>query len=86
MSETDSGRIRSATTVRWKGLRWLSRQTERCFAGIGLAFVVYFVCFDYSRVVSGSMRPTLCGTCWRDGDRVLSEKVTYWFRKRDAGK
>jgi len=62
-------------------VRLLFRQTERCFALIGLATVVYYLCFDYSRVVSFSMQPTLRGENWEDGDRVLTEKVSYWFRQ-----
>jgi signal peptidase I len=26
------------------------------------------------------MQPTLQGTCWDDGDRILTEKVSFWFR------
>ena len=43
--------------------------------------LVYFGCFGYSRITSGSMAPTLQGEDWEGGDRVLTEKVSYWFRK-----
>jgi signal peptidase I len=62
-------------------LRWLVRQTERVLAGMGLAALVYWTCFDYSFIVSESMKPTLRGTDGLDGDRVLTERVSYWFRQ-----
>ncbi|MBN2477260.1 MAG: signal peptidase I [Pirellulales bacterium] len=72
---------RAATPVaRRRPAAWLVRQLERCLALIGLATVVYLTCFDYSRVTSKSMHPTLQGTDWESGDRVLTENVSYWFR------
>jgi signal peptidase I len=59
---------------------WLLRQFERLLAVLGLATLVYFVGFDYSRITSKSMDPTLQGEDWAGGDRVLTEKVSYWFR------
>ena len=70
----------AAPAPRRRPVRWLLRQSERCFALIGLAVVVYFLCFNYSRIVSGSMHPTLQGEDWDGGDRVLSERVSFWFR------
>ena len=61
-------------------LRWLLRQLEHCLALIGLGTLVYFACFNLSRVVSASMAPTLCGNNWQSGDLVLTERVSYWFR------
>jgi signal peptidase I len=46
-----------------------------------LVAVVYWTCFDYSCIVSNSMKPTLCGTSLENGDRVLTERVSYWFRQ-----
>jgi signal peptidase I len=63
---------------RW--LRWTLRQLEHCLALIGLGTLVYCACFDASRVTSGSMKPTLRGENWATGDRVLTERVSYWFR------
>jgi signal peptidase I len=65
----------------WRGLRWLVRQAERILAAFGLAALVYWTCFDYSCIVSESMAPTLLGTGFRHGDRVLTERVSYWFRQ-----
>lgn len=61
--------------------RWLLRQVEHCLALIGLGAVVYFACFDLSRIVSGSMAPTLRGEEWPTGDLVLTERVSYWLRR-----
>jgi signal peptidase I len=62
-------------------IRWLLRQIERCLALIGLGTVVYFGCFNLSRVTSDSMAPTLQGDDWRSGDLVLAERISYWFRQ-----
>jgi signal peptidase I len=70
-----------ATTTVWRVVRWVMRQAERGLALVGLGMVVYFCCFSYSRVTSGSMAPTLQGEDWDTGDRVLTEKVSYWFRQ-----
>jgi signal peptidase I len=56
------------------------RQAEHAFALIGLGTILFFACFDISRIASNSMSPTLCGNDWQSGDCVLAEKVTYWFR------
>jgi signal peptidase I len=63
---------------RWA--RWLFRQIEHCLALIGLGTILFFTCFNLSRVISDSMAPTLRGHDWRSGDLVLTEKVSYWFR------
>lgn len=47
---------------------------------IGLGTIVYFSCFNLSRVTSRSMSPTLRGNDWRTGDLVLAERISYWFR------
>jgi signal peptidase I len=57
-------------------LRW----GEHCLAAAGLCFIVYHACFDVTAMSSNSMSPTLQGHDSRDGDLVLTEKVTYWFR------
>lgn len=56
------------------------RTGEHVLAGVGGAFLVYRMCFTLSVMISGSMAPTLLGTTPRDGDRVLTEKVSYRFR------
>ncbi len=62
----------------WK--LWL-RRLERFFAVIGLSFVAFHATMASSIIVSPSMAPTLMGTSWYDGDRVLTERVSYWFRR-----
>ena len=57
------------------------RQLEHCLALIGLGTIVYFSCFDLSRVTSDSMKPTLLGENVRSGDLVLTERVSRWFRQ-----
>jgi signal peptidase I len=42
--------------------------------------VIYHVGFELSQIVSPSMAPTLRGDGSMNGDWVLSERVTYWFR------
>ncbi len=61
-------------------LRRPLRLGEHVFAGIGLVLVLYHCGFDLSRMVSGSMSPTLQGTGRDDGDWVLSEKLSYRLR------
>ena len=60
-----------------RAIRWI----ERCLALFGLVTIFYLVCFNYSRVTSKSMSPTLQGEAWESGDRVLTERVSYWFRQ-----
>lgn len=62
-------------------VRWIFRQAVRFFALFGVIAMVYLTCFSYTRVTSESMEPTLQGSDWESGDRVLTEKVTYWFRR-----
>ena len=64
---------------RW--IRWILRQVEHCLALIGLGTIVYFSCFDLSRVTSASMKPTLLGEDVKSGDLVLTERVSPWFRR-----
>ena len=59
------------------GFRW----TRNVFALIGFGFVTFTLCFDASVIVSESLKPTLKGTGIDNGDWVLSEKMSYWFRR-----
>jgi len=59
-----------------KVFRWI----ERLLAGIGLTFLIYHFCFEITAMTSDSMAPTLRGTSYENGDRILTEKVTGWFR------
>ena len=69
------------TKPRWRKMCWLMRQTEHAFALIGLGTILYFACFDLSRITSDSMSPTLQGHDWQSGDWVLTEKISFWFRR-----
>jgi len=62
-------------------LRRLARNLERALALTGLSIIVYHSCLHSSRVVSPSMQPTLQGTNYEDGDRILTEKLSYLFRE-----
>src|SRR5687768_17331611 len=54
---------------------------RNCLALVGLLLVIYVIGFDLSVMQSGSMTPTLLGEPNAAGnDRVLCEKVSYWFR------
>jgi len=55
--------------------------TEHVLALVGVCAIVYYGFFDISRMTSGSMSPTLKGNNLSDGDLILTEKVSYWFRK-----
>jgi signal peptidase I len=72
--------VKARPAVAWRVLRWMVRQAERFFAIVGLGVVVFHLCFSYSRMTSYSMKPTLQGTNWENGDRVVTEKVSYWLR------
>lgn len=58
------------------GWRW----SVRGFAVFGALVALFWATLDLSVVVSPSMAPTLQGTAVGNGDRVLTEKVTYRFR------
>ncbi len=61
-------------------LRTIGRWIERGLAVFGGLVILYWLTFDYSIIVSRSMSPTLEGTNLDNGDRVITEKVTRWFR------
>lgn len=60
--------------------KWL-RLAERVLACVGLGFILFHLTFDATVMTSGSMAPTLQGTSAENGDRILLEKVTGWFRQ-----
>ena len=79
-------RTQVSTARRWRMIlktivHWTFRLVVWSFAVIGLVTVVYFTGFEYSRVLSESMSPTLEGKNSGEGDRVLSEKFAFWFRR-----
>lgn len=61
-------------------VRWILRQVERLLAVVGGGFILYTLTINVSVMTSESMTPTLRGTGRADGDWVLTEKVSYWFR------
>jgi signal peptidase I len=66
---------------RRRPVRWLLRQVEHVLALVGLGTLVYFACFNLSRVTSDSMAPTLRGKDCHTGDLVLTERVSLRFRQ-----
>ncbi len=76
----ETARAATASPTRSSLRRRMFRLVERVFAVIGLFGVLGYFMFDFSRITSESMAPTLRGTDWETGDRVLSDKLTYLFR------
>ncbi|QDU74257.1 Signal peptidase I V [Bremerella volcania] len=69
--------VRSRFTSIFRGsLRWI----ERGLAGFGAMVAIYWLTMDVSVVLSPSMQPTLKGTNPDNGDRVITEKVSRWYR------
>jgi len=60
-----------------RALHWV----ERGFAVFGVLCLFYVLTVDISIITSPSMSPTLQGKNVDDGDRVVTEKVTRWFRQ-----
>jgi signal peptidase I len=74
MTETSSrSRVRSICRA---AARWI----EHVLAAVGGLVLLSWLTIDVSTVISPSMAPTLQGNNVDDGDRVLTEKVTRWFR------
>jgi signal peptidase I len=61
-------------------IRTVGRWIERGLAVFGGVVALYWLTLDYAIVVSRSMSPTLEGSNLDNGDRVITEKVTRWFR------
>lgn len=66
-----TGRLLAQAVGRW---------AVRGLALFGAIVAIYWLTLDFSVVVSPSMAPTLQGTSIDNGDRVLTEKVSGWFR------
>ena len=62
-------------------LRVVVRSFEHVLATAGFVLIVYHLCFHYSCITSYSMKPTLQGTSLDNGDRILTERISYWFRE-----
>jgi signal peptidase I len=60
-----------------RALRWV----ERMFAVFGVLCLLYVLTVDISIITSPSMSPALQGKNVENGDRVVTEKVTRWFRQ-----
>ena len=60
--------------------RAAARWIEHVLAAVGGLVLLFWLTVDISTVVTPSMAPTLVGNNVDDGDRVLTEKVTRWFR------
>lgn len=58
----------------------LTTKLEHALALVGIGFAVYHLCFVVSRNTSPSMSPTIQGTEWGNGDLIVTERVSYWFR------
>jgi signal peptidase I len=58
----------------------LFRLLEHALAVFGALVLLYWLCFDYSIVISPSMAPTLEGRASKH-DSVLTEKISYRFRQ-----
>jgi signal peptidase I len=74
----------NATATAPAKLRWtlrVYRWLRGCLAMFGLGVILYSISIDLDQILSPSMSPALQGTSSADGDWVLSEKVSYWFRK-----
>ncbi len=69
----------AAARPSWRHRIW--RSVVNAFAIVGLLFFLYHTCFHLSVVSSNSMYPTLRGNSLYNGDTVLSERITYRFRK-----
>ena len=72
----------ATTRPRWRRIAgWLVRAAERFLAIFGLLVLVWVSSFRLSTMISSSMSPTLQGTAWENGDVVLTEKVSFRFRR-----
>ncbi len=62
-------------------LRTAGRWLVRCLAVVGLGAIVLPQLVQYSTVISNSMRPTLIGADYRNGDGYLIERITFRLRE-----
>lgn len=70
----------TAITCPTTTIRQIARWCEHVLACVGLLFVIYYGGFELIVMTSDSMTPTLQGTNYENGDRILLERVTSWFR------
>ena len=69
-------KIAPSITARPSRFRRALRVAERLLAVIGLGFILYHAAFEVIVMTSDSMAPTLQGTTFQNGDRILLEKVS----------
>ncbi len=62
-------------------LRRLYHLPKYTLALLGVIMILYQCFFHISRVSSQGMTPVLQSPNWRDADRVLTEKISYRFRR-----
>jgi signal peptidase I len=72
--ERKSGKIPPVEKRSW--VRRFFRWTERLLACVGLCFVIYHLCFEFTVMTSDSMAPTLNGTSYENGDSIVLEKIS----------
>jgi signal peptidase I len=70
----------NAFQVKPDRVRKMVQWTERFLAIIGLCFIIWHLCFELTVMTSASMAPTLNGTSYENGDRILLEKLSCRFR------
>ena len=68
--------VRAPFSRRRKFFRW----TEHLLACAGGCFLIYHLGFELTVMTSASMAPTLRGTSYENGDRILVEKITGLWR------
>ena len=68
----------TATNPGAAGAMAFSKTRHACVIGLGT--LIYFACFDLSRITSNSMKPTLQGENVKTG-AWFSERISYWFRR-----
>lgn len=76
----ESTAITASATRSQSPVRNIVRWGEHVLACVGLLFVIYSCGFELIVMTSDSMTPTLQGTNYENGDRILLERVTGWFR------
>src|ERR1700751_3778011 len=71
---------KATASVPRHGWRRVFRWIEHLFACIGLCFVVFHLCFQFTVMTSDSMAPALNGTSYENGDSILLEKISGHLR------
>lgn len=81
-TSTIQSAIEPRRRLNWRSMtRRAARWIERVLATFGALVILCWLTLDVSVVASPSMEPTLQGTNVDNGDRVVTEKVSGWFRQ-----